>query len=144
MTKHPKQACCKEKPNELRSIDSKVFELTDMPVCFGTRLCGYRNRGWIYVTTSSFCILIALLFWSSIEFPKYKYAALRIRYRYSCALQNLCYANSRRPSHPMVLHIPILVPLFHQSLVNQQAPLQQNQKAGFHPDGNDSLNYDNL
>ena len=23
-----------------------------MPVCFGTRLCGYRNRGWTYATTS--------------------------------------------------------------------------------------------
>ena len=48
MTKHLKQACCKEKTNELRRIDSEFFEFTDMPVCFGTRLCGYRNRGWTY------------------------------------------------------------------------------------------------
>ena len=27
MIKHPKQACCKEKTNELRSIDSKVLNL---------------------------------------------------------------------------------------------------------------------
>ncbi len=52
MTKYPKQACCKEKANELRSIDSEFFEFTDMPVCFGTRLCGYSKRGWTYVTTS--------------------------------------------------------------------------------------------
>ena len=25
-----------------RSINSEVFEFTDMPVCFGTRLCKYR------------------------------------------------------------------------------------------------------
>ena len=36
VTKHPKQACCKEKTNELRRIDSDVFEFTDMPVCFET------------------------------------------------------------------------------------------------------------
>ena len=41
MTKHLKQACCKEKTNELRSKNSEVFEFTDMPVCFGTRLYGY-------------------------------------------------------------------------------------------------------
>ena len=35
-----------------RSINSEVFEFTDMPVCFGIRLCGYENRGWTYVTTS--------------------------------------------------------------------------------------------
>ena len=40
-----------KKSNELRRIDSEVFEFTDMPVCFGVRLCGYiRNRGWTYVT----------------------------------------------------------------------------------------------
>ena len=49
VTKQLKQACCKEKTNELRSKNSEAFEFTDMPVCFGTRLCGYRNRGWTYV-----------------------------------------------------------------------------------------------
>ena len=28
------------------------FEFTNMPVCFGNRLCGYKNRGWTYITTS--------------------------------------------------------------------------------------------
>ena len=41
--KHNKRACCKEKTNELRSNDSEVCELTGMPVCFGTRLCGYEK-----------------------------------------------------------------------------------------------------
>ena len=39
MKKHQKQACCKEKTNELRSIDSEFFPY-NMPVCFGT---GYAN-----------------------------------------------------------------------------------------------------
>ena len=56
MTKHQKQARCKEKPNELRRIDLEVFEFTGMPVCFGTQLFKYRNRGWTYVTTSIYYI----------------------------------------------------------------------------------------
>ena len=39
-----------KKSNELRRIDSEVFEFTGMPVCFGNKLCGYKNRGWTYVT----------------------------------------------------------------------------------------------
>ena len=54
MTKHPKQACCKKKAERITQQKFRGFEFTDMPVCFRTRLCEYRNRGWTYVTTSFF------------------------------------------------------------------------------------------
>ena len=46
----------RKNPNESRSKDSEILELTGMPVCFGARLYGYRNRDWTYVTASYFYI----------------------------------------------------------------------------------------
>ena len=40
--------------NELHRIDSTIFELIDMPVCFRTQLYKYKNRGWTYATAFIF------------------------------------------------------------------------------------------